>query len=300
MPARQIEIKVGLLVIVGAAILVFALYLAKGYRYGQEFYSASVVFPEVGALATGDPVAISGVNKGKVKNLRLYEGGVLVEMEISSDVALKRDAEFIVKNIGLMGERFIAVKTGKSDTLLDLTEPAHGSFDAGIPEVMGMMGAVISDLNNLVNLLEQTVISPATLDKFSETVKNLQIITSRLEKATERNIPVIDSTVDNFAFLARDLRSGLDRNRPHVDTALKNFDDASRRVMAILDDLESASVGLNNFAAELEQSEGSLRLFLEDRHLYDDLRTTAKNIDSLVNDIRADPRRYINFTLEIF
>ena len=68
----------------------------------------------------------------------------------------------------------------------------------------------------------------------------------------------------------------------------------------MLDDLEEASVRLNNFAADLEQSEGSLRLLLEDRRLYDDLRGTARNLDSLVDDIRANPRKYINFTLEIF
>ena len=61
MTSKNVEFKVGLLVIVGAAIVVFAIWLAEGYRYGQEYYSVSVVFPEVGALATGDPVAVSGV-----------------------------------------------------------------------------------------------------------------------------------------------------------------------------------------------------------------------------------------------
>ena len=258
------------------------------------------MFPEVGTLATGDPVSVSGVGKGKVKNLQLFEGEVLVELEISSDVVLKQDAEFVVKNIGLMGERFVAIRPGKSDSLLDPSVPIRGGIDAGIPEVMGMMGEVIYNLNHLVGLLEETVISPATLDKFSETVNNLQSITSQLESSTKRNIPKIDKSIDAVAVMSQDLKDGLDRNMRRVDTALNNFDKASRRVMVMLDDLEEASVRLNNFAADLEQSEGSLRLLLEDRRLYDDLRGTARNLDSLVDDIRANPRKYINFTLEIF
>jgi hypothetical protein len=39
---------------------------------------------------------------------------------------------------------------------------------------------------------------------------------------------------------------------------------------------------------------------MEDRRLYDDVRRTAMNIDSLVDDIRQDPKKYINFTLELF
>ena len=65
MAAKNIEIKVGLLVLIGAAIIVAAVWIAKGYRFGQEYYNVSVVFPEVGSLANGDPVSVSGVHMGK-------------------------------------------------------------------------------------------------------------------------------------------------------------------------------------------------------------------------------------------
>lgn len=300
MASKNIELKVGLMVLVGAAVVIFAVWLAKGYRYGQEFYSVSVLFPEVGALAPGDPVAVSGVTMGKIRRLGLYEGGVLVTFDLSSDVVLKEDASFTVKNIGLMGERFVAVKTGTADNLLDLTRPAAGDFDAGIPEVMGMMGDVIANLNGLVDALEETVISPATLDRFSQTVTNLQDLSARLEEVSRRNMPRIDSTLDNFARLSQTLNSGLDRNLTHIDTAAMNFDAVSRRLMQLTADMEEASARFKSFAEDLEGSEGSMRLFMEDRRLYDDLRRTARNIDSLVTDIREDPRKYINFTLELF
>jgi len=300
MPAKNIELKVGLLVIVGIAILVFAVWLAKGYRYGQDFYDVSVTFPEVGALAPGDPVAVSGVNKGKVKDLTLYEGAVLVTLDLSTDVELKEDAEFVVKNIGLMGERFVAVKTGTAERPLDLSEPARGGFDAGIPEVMGMMGDVIRQINNLADKLEQTVISPATLDKFSGTITSLQRLAARLDSTSRYNAPKIDSTVDNFAALSSALKHGLDRNETYVDSAVQNFDEASRRLIRLVKDMEEASARFKSFATDLDESEGSLRLLMEDRRLYDDIRTTAHNLDSLVNDIRHDPRRYINFTVELF
>lgn len=300
MTSKNVELKVGSLVLVGAAILIFAIYLARGYRYGQEFYSVSVVFHEVGALAPGDPVAVSGVNKGKVKELDLSEGGVLVTLDVASGVVLKDDATFMVKNIGLMGERFVAVKTGISDSLLDLSVPAPGAFDAGIPEVMGMMGGVIESMNHLVNMLRETVISPATLDKFSETITNMQKITTRIEQASKSNVPKIDTTIDNFARLSETLRNGWDRNQAYIDTAARNFDSVSRRLITLVSDMEEASSRFKAFATDLDESEGSLRLLMEDRRLYDDIRRTAQNIDSLVSDIRMDPRKYINFTLELF
>jgi phospholipid/cholesterol/gamma-HCH transport system substrate-binding protein len=300
MASKNIEIKVGLLIIVGVLIVIGAIYVAKGYRYGQKFYSVSVWFPEVGALSTGDPVSISGVAKGKVKELTLSEGGVLVRMDVTTDVVLKEDAQFAVKNIGLMGERFISVRPGVSAQNLDLTRPNIGLFDAGIPEVMGMMGEVIVRLNDLAGLLQKTVISPATLDKFSETVTSLRDVTAALEGATDRNIPRIDSTLNDFATLARNVRVGLERNTPYIDTGAQNFAAASKRLAGMLTDMETASAKLKTFAEQLEQSDGTLRMLMEDRRLYDDLRTTTRNLDSLIDDVRQNPKKYIKFSVEIF
>lgn len=300
MASKNIELKVGLLVVLSAVVVVAAIYLAKGYRYGQKFYPVSVWFPEVGALSTGDPVSVSGVNKGKVKELTLSEGGVLVRMDIVADVVLKEDAQFTVKNIGLMGERFISVRPGKAEKPLDLSRPDIGLFDAGIPEVMGMMGEVIVRMNDLVGLLQKTVISPATLDKFSETVTSLRDITVALQKAAGRDLPKIDSTVDDFAGLAHNVRVGLERNTPYIDTGAQNFALATKRLNEMLTDMEIASAKLKNFAEQLDQSEGTLRMLMEDRRLYDDLRTTARNLDSLVMDVRQNPRKYLKLSVELF
>jgi phospholipid/cholesterol/gamma-HCH transport system substrate-binding protein len=300
MAAKNIEIKVGILVLAGAAVLIAAIWLAKGYRFGQSFYSVSVVFPDVGSLSTGDPVSVSGVTEGKVESVRLYEGGVLVTLELSRDVVLKQDATFTIKNLGLMGERFIAVKTGKSATPLDMSQPAKGITESGIPEVMGTMGQVIQQLNQLVEKLDQTIASPATLDKFSQTITDLQRLSARLDSATKYNAPKIDKTVDNFASLSDKLKQGVDRNEKYVDTAVQNIDVAARRLVKLTDDMEEASKRFKSFATDLDESQGSLRLMMEDRRLYDDLRRAALNLDSLVVDIRQNPKKYISFSVELF
>lgn len=300
MASKNVEIKVGLLVLASVAILIFAVYLARGFQYGQEFYSVSVMFPEVGALSSGDPVAVSGVTSGKVKSIALKEGAVEVRVDLMTEVKLKEDATFTVKNIGLMGERFVAIQTGRSEIPFDMTTPAWGEFDHGIPEVMGMMGGVISKMSDLVSLLKETAISPTTLDKFSETVARLHRITGQLEVSATTNLPRIDSAVSGFANMTQELKETVGRNLYHLDSGAVRFDEASQRFNGVLSDMAEASVRLKSFANDLDNSEGSLRLLLEDRRLYDDLRRTAHNIDSLVNDVRAHPKKYINFTVEIF
>lgn len=300
MSSKYIELKVGLLVLIGAVILVFAVWLAKGYRYGQKYFSVSVMFPEVGTLATGDPVTVSGVRMGKVQDVALEMGEVRVDMDIDNTVMLKEDATFMIKNFGMMGERFVAIKTGKSDTPLDLSAPAHGEFDPGIPEVMGLMGDVIVNMQDMVNALEQSILSPQTLDKFSETVANLHTLTTRLEKSTRTYLPKMDTAVENIAEMTKSMKTSIDSSRPHIETAAQNFDSASVRLIALLNSLDSTSASLKSFAYDLDNADGTLRMLMEDRRLYDDLRTTAKRLDSLIIDVRENPRKYINLKVEIF
>ena len=158
MDSKNIEFRVGVFVILALAIFVFAVVWIQGYRLGQDTYKLRIIFEEVGSLANGDPVMVAGIRKGKVTDLGLVEGGVEVVIILGNDVILKKDAIITVKNIGLMGERFVAVKQGQSDELMDILQPFPGSYDTGIPEVMGMMGEMISELRNLVFALKNSVV----------------------------------------------------------------------------------------------------------------------------------------------
>jgi phospholipid/cholesterol/gamma-HCH transport system substrate-binding protein len=300
MPSKNVEIKVGLFVIIGAAILLFGIWLAKGFRYQQDVYEFSVLFSEVGALASGDPVSVSGVNKGKVVSTELGMGGVIVTLALQRDVVLKTDATFTVKNIGLMGERYVAIHTGVADSLLDLNEIQNGGFDPGIPEVMGLMGDAIEKINTLIGLLQKTAVSPETLDKFTRAIHSLSDVSTRLQASMGKNLPRLEETIANFHGLSGDIREGINRNQPRLDSATVNFGKVSERLLALMDDLEVTSARIDEVATTLQESEGTLKLLIEDRALYDDLRRTANEIDQLVEDIRQNPKKYINFSVEIF
>ena len=64
--------------------------------------------------------------------------------------------------------------------------------------------------------------------------------------------------------------------------------------------LDSIAATARRFAEVLDDGDGTLQLFLEDRRLYDDLRSTADNIDDLITDIRENPSKHINLKLELF
>jgi len=300
MATKNIEFRVGVIILIGIVILVGSLYWLQGYKLERNAQRVVVLFDDVGTLSVGDRVTVSGVRKGKVNALHLTDHGVEVDLLLFRDVVLKRDATFVIKNLGLMGERFVAISPGNDSLRLDISKPVHGLYDTGLPEVMGLMGDMITELRNLVVSVKQTVGSDSSLNKFTSTVDNLQKVSASLAGYVQRNESKLDQTAENFLLASRELNDILKSNRTRVDSTINRFDRVSTNLEQVVSRLDTLSMSARAFADNLNNPDGTVQLLLEDRRLYDDLRQTADNIDDLINDIRANPRKYINFTLEIF
>jgi len=301
MAVNNIEFRVGVIIVLGLAILFGSLYWLQGRRLERNAQKVKVFFQDVGTLAVGDRVTVSGVQRGKVEGLALTSAGVEVELLLYSDVVLNRDASFIIRNLGLMGERFVAVLPGAdSSARLDLGKTAIGAYDVGLPEVMGLMGEMIVELRSLVHSLKQTVASDTSLTKVSNTVANLEEVSRSLASYMSRNTGKMDQIVEDFASASRDVRHMISRNAPLVDSTASRIERATVDLETFVVGLDTLSHAARQFADRLNNPDGTLSLLTEDRKLYDDLCRTSKNLEELISDVRANPKKYMNLTVKIF
>lgn len=300
MASKDIEFKVGVVILIGIIVLVVSLVWLQQYHIAGNTNLLRVQFDDVGTLAVGDKVTVSGVHKGKVNEMKLNERGVEVELLVSTDVHLKRDAQIVIKNFGVMGERFVAITPGKDSVELDISQPLSGLYDAGLPEVMGLMGEMVIELRDLVGTLKNTVVSDTSLSKFTRTIENLESVSSSLNNFMKRNETKLDQTADNFLKASKQLNNTLTRNSQSVDSIVQRFDRVSVHLEQFVGQLDTLSTAAREFAESINNPEGSLKMLIDDRRLYDDLRKTADNIDDLISDIRANPKKYLTVKVEIF
>jgi phospholipid/cholesterol/gamma-HCH transport system substrate-binding protein len=172
MAKQSVEFRVGVIILIGIIIMAVSLYWLQGYKLKMNSRLVQVVFDDVGTLAIGDKVTVSGVRKGKVNDLQLTPNGVQVELQLNRDVNLRHDAQIVIKNMGLMGERFVAISPGKDTLEFDYSQTTAGLYDTGLPEVMGLMGEMIQELRNLVVSIKRTVGSDSSLSTFNRTFDN--------------------------------------------------------------------------------------------------------------------------------
>ncbi len=298
MSPKTAEWKVGLVILIAIALLTYGIIWIKGARFGRKTYPAAVVFPNVGSLSVGDQVSVSGVQKGKVQKIDLHKGDVLVNFSLEKDVVLKQDARFTVMNIGLMGERFVSVETGKSDTLLALQPYPHGYYDTGIPEVMGMMGRMMDEVRQLVEALRGSIGSPGYLNKLTSIVDQAEETSRRVNRLLAKNEDKVTAAFDDLSRAAHQLKTVIARNAGAVDSVVTNLHSASQKITPLVDGMDSLRFSFKKIADQIENQQGTLGKLINDRTLYEQMRKTARDLDSLVLDIKRNPRRYL--TIKIF
>jgi phospholipid/cholesterol/gamma-HCH transport system substrate-binding protein len=293
----SVELKVGSVVILAALILFFGIVWVKDYKFNVDRYEYSVLFPNIGSLEVGDPVSVLGVKKGEVRKIGLSGNDVLVTFNLTDDVDLRSDAKFTVMNIGLMGERFVNIIPGVSSEPLDLSYPVHGFYDTGIPEVMGMMGAAIDEIRHLVAVLEGTVGTPAATTSVKNIIANMERISNDLRTLTEENKQKMSQTLEDLSVSSARMRSFVDRNEQKLQGTLDNFNTASGSFAVISGRMDSLSTSVKNLVAEMEAGRGTLGRMLKEDSLYQSLHKTAVDLDSLLTDFKANPKKYIHFSI---
>ncbi len=124
---------IGIFVVIGLVCVAYlTIKLGRMEVLGDKGYTVTARFSSVAGLRTGASVEIGGVSIGRVSAIRLdtTDYTAHVDLRINEGVPLSEDVMASVKTSGLIGDKYIAITPGGSETLLEPgslitdTEPA--------------------------------------------------------------------------------------------------------------------------------------------------------------------------------
>jgi phospholipid/cholesterol/gamma-HCH transport system substrate-binding protein len=295
---RRAALGVGIAVLVSSVGLIIGLAWVKEWRFSRGTYEITASFHDVGGLGRGDPVSVSGVEKGRVREIRLAPPqGVDVVLVLDQDAVIFDDATLMIRGMGLMGERFVGIDPGRSGVRVQDGARLRGSLESGMTELMGQVGTILGDLgeassriNRLLGVLEQDGALERTVGNLNNTAQEIGAI------ATE-NREDLREAIASFRLSADRLRGLVERHAGEVDTALARADHMIGQSDQLVDRISSLAEGIERLTQRLERGEGTFGKFLNDETLHDDLLRTVAAADSLVRDIREHPGRYLKISV---
>ncbi|HEX3889243.1 MAG TPA: MlaD family protein [Verrucomicrobiae bacterium] len=289
MDSKRLELKVGLFVFIGLALLAVAvIQFSKGTSLFRGTYTLRLHAVNVGGLAPRAGVLLAGVQVGSVSDIKLDEGStnVTILLSIYKEYKIYGDARFVIEQSGFLGDKYISViPTANQKPALqngadvDCQEPFNlqevarsaSGFIQRIDETAKKLDGSVSDL-------QRVVLNDQTLTNFSVAVGNLRTFTEQA-MGTIGDINAIIATngsqaslaVSNVVLLSQELNglagsasALLATNGAEISIAVKN--------------IESSTEILTNLMTDLQSGKGLAGTVLQNEQLATNVQTIANNL----------------------
>lgn len=291
---RQTQLKVGIFTVVILAVLVLG-YLWLSSRISTRAQRDLLIsFSEVMGLEIGDQVTFRGMEVGRVKAIAAREDDILVTARIDSGIRLKEGSRFIISDSSLMGGTVLNITQGKGPGIMDTGNIMVGDTPVGVMGVVNQATRAIEEINAVFAELraENGLIarSGAVLDNAQQAVASVDQLAG---SASED----LRAALDQVERLGAEVRLVLQKGSDDLDATLSQAPDAMARVNAALDSLKTLSGRLDRTVAALNTGQSTAGRLLRDDDLYRQLQSSVASLDSLVADVRANPKKYLKFSI---
>lgn len=291
------EILIGLILVVSLSILFVGIDFLKGINVFKSSNLYYVAFKDVSGLAEAAPVTLNGMKVGQVTGMEYdYEhpGNVLVEVNLDSSVKLTKDTKF-TKAVSLLGTGALAIEMAPGNSYVEAGSEMEGESQKDMmadisTEVLPQVVEMLPKLNSILAHVDSLAANPAlqkTVTRLDAISANIELLTARLAATSQR----IDPMVSNVNGLTKDL-TAISADLKQLSAELKELP-----LSETMDNVKSTTANLKTFTGKLNGTDSSLGLLLNDRGLYDHIDSTVNSLDSLLIDLKAHPKKYVNFKL---
>jgi phospholipid/cholesterol/gamma-HCH transport system substrate-binding protein len=264
MSKSRLELKVGLFVLIGLALLAgLLLEFSKGLTFFRPTYEIYLQAANVGGLKPRAAVLMSGVQVGTVADIQLAPDGktVSITLRLYKQYDIHKDAQFLIDQSGFLGDQFVAIEPTKNEgEIFQDKDHARAEAPFNLQEFTRSATGFISRIDNTVSNLDQALANVTRLALNPETLTNIAMIVGNLRGFSDRAVVVADK-----------VNGLLSSNSPAISQSASNLVVFSQR-------LDQFADGLN----------GVLATNREAIHLaVDNLQSSTDTLKVLLNDVQA-------------
>lgn len=291
------ELMIGLTVLVTLLILFFGIDYLKGVNVfkAANYYYAS--YTNVAGLAQSAPVTVNGYKVGLVREIN-YEydnpGHIRVELSLDRKLQVPVGTEAVLVT-DMLGTSSIELRMGKDTRMHQVGDKLVGVNSSGLMDnvtndILPSVASALPKIDSLLTAVTALVSDPALLGA----VKRLDAVMVNLERSTT----ALSATMARTPGIASDAQATMTNVR-QISADLTQVTAALREMPldSTMANVQSLTARLNELSGQLQSRDSSLGLLLNDPSLYNSLNGAVGSLDSLLQDVKRHPKRYISIKL---
>lgn len=307
------ETKIGALTAIAIVLLILGFNFLKGKSFFGDSHTLFAKYTNVQGLAASNPVMINGLQVGTVFSITTDKNmkEILVNMNMTKDVNIPVNSVAIIKP-SLLGTISIEIKLGdaknyiaKNDTIA--TQATAGIFNDVLSKIDPVLYQVTKAVSSIDSVLASVnrILDPNAKNNIGATLENLNKTTANLIGASASLTILLNTQTGALAGTLNNLNSftaNLDKNNGKITNLVGNLDKTATNLSQLdiqqtLNTLNTTIGDLKSTIGKLNNTSGTAGLLLNDTKLYNNLTATANKLNLLIDDLKTNPKRYINISV---
>jgi len=304
------ELKAGVIALLAIVGFVVLFQFMKGrslFTTDNIFYAK---YDNVEGLAQSSPVSINGLKVGQVDKIIPHsskEGKInfLVKITVDNNFEFSKNSTLEIFEPSLMGGKEMRINlmyggpTAKDgDTLRGAFKLGTlGSLSSQVGPVKDQLQTVLHRVDSLMTNANQLVDSQnrqeikLLLANLNKTVGALQTTAASVNSLVGHNDPKLQKVLDDASLTMQSGKVTLDK----YGNLAESID--TKKLNATIANLDETVGQLNKVVSGIDRGEGSLGKIMKDDQLYNNLNAASNNLNSLIEDLKAHPKKYVNFSV---
>jgi phospholipid/cholesterol/gamma-HCH transport system substrate-binding protein len=290
--AARKDIRVGVFVLLGIISFVIVLFLLTDPATMRGRYLLVTTVPSAGGVRRGDPVQMRGVNVGRVRSFEMQgDGRVAITLELEGEWGIPQGSTTRMGASGIFGGRTLEIVDAPDGPLLEEGDTLPG--EAGASSDLLSSAAELGDqagkvLDRITSLLDTT-----TVTAVQTSAGELEALLGELTATAREQRVSLRVLTESLARSAE----GIEGAAPDVARAIARADSAMSTLNATSQNLDQVALSLRTVLEGVERGEGTLGRLAQDPALYDNLNRAASSLNVLLEDLQANPGKYIRLSL---
>jgi phospholipid/cholesterol/gamma-HCH transport system substrate-binding protein len=295
---RRDEVSVGIVITVAVIVLLLGtLWLIRGGL--KNGYPLHTRFAWGQNLKQGQPVLLAGVSVGYVGDVTLRRDGYLdVLIRVFDQYTIPKGSVATVKSIGIFGDVAVALTPPEpvpaASYAPDDTVPP-GPSTADINVIMDRVDSIGRSVSVLTKALEVEVVQAGTLKDINKIMASTAKLSTQLQTVVAEQSRNATQTLAAFRDVATHINTVADSAQ--IAASLNHVREITENTARLSANLDSTNSQLRALLGQAQRGNGTVGKLLSDTLVYSDIHRVLSQMDSLIADIKKNPKKYINLRL---
>lgn len=308
------ETKVGALTVIAITLIILGFNFLRGktiFKSGNFIYAK---YTDTKGLIVSNPVFVNGYQVGtvfEIENLKDNLSEISVAIKMNGIYKIPVNSVATIQENPL-GTNSISIVLGNATNFLQ-----HGDTVKTAPAT-SLLGDFMNTLSPLGKQFNQTIVEFQTVLKnvnavmdeenkwqFKELIKNLNASSDNLNKSMASIQLMLNKEGGSIAQTAENINvftKNLNENNEKINHIVSNLDSSTQalkdaNLFKTIKDIQLAIANLNASLAKLNSGEGTAAKLMNDPSMYHELKNTIHSVNTLVDDIKLHPKRYVSLSV---